>query len=156
MAQYWSPTHKKGLEPTHHNKNSNTNPNHVPQVILTSAILKQVMIQLQHWRAYVARSDRVFIMRISSEAWKLWFESSADNAVGSLRWRGGRADTSERTPSVSWDGVSFPWQSWIQHCNVYIEHQLLHINCHASHVTIIYKLQKLNRVKSAQCIATFS
>ena len=51
----------------------------------TNAIRKHVVIQSQHVRAYLARSDRLFIIRINSETWGLWVWSSNEEELGSLR-----------------------------------------------------------------------
>lgn len=47
-------------------------------------------------------------MRMISEACELWLGSSSNDVVGSLRCRGGRADTKDNTPLVNCEGVSFP------------------------------------------------
>ena len=101
-------------------------------ISLTTAIRKQVVIQLQHCWACLALSDSLCIIRtISAEGLEsplspcpcpccccpCWVVVERPRERW-LRWRGEWVDTRLRTWSVSCSVDSFPWASWIQHCTV--------------------------------------
>ena len=84
------------------------------KVLLTTATLKQVVMQLQQCWACLARSESRCIIRTISADGRESPRCSTPRE-SSLRWRGEWVETRLRTWSVSCSVDSFPWASWMQH-----------------------------------------